>query len=346
MRNSSFSIITVFCVLWLVVNVPVRAQPEAETTASLEPIIENAGSIETLRSLIVYQDDQVVLEEYLKNDNPDLPRNIKSASKSILSLLVGIAVDEGFIEDINQPISFYFNEHFEAHPDEEKEQITIKNLLTMQAGLETTSFHNYGRWVMSSNWAEFILKQPMEEQRDGKMVYSTGSSHLLSIILTRATGMSTKAFASRYLFQPLDISVDGWDRDPQGYYMGGNNLALTSHDMLKIGQLVLNYGMYGGERIISEQWLDQSFKTYTQSNFNPYDYGFMWWKRSVSDVEVRFAWGFGGQYIFIIPELNAVAVFTNAIQVSDQSRSYREPIFDLLQEHILPYLQNKNPSEG
>lgn len=267
--------------------------------------------------------------------------NIKSASKSILSLLVGIAVDKEFIEDVDRSISSYFEDYFAANPDSVKEEITIKDLLTMRAGLETTSFHNYGRWVISDNWINFALDQPMEERPGGEMVYSTGTSHLLSAILTKATGMSTKAFAQKYLFGPMNIQPGGWDRDPQGYYMGGNNMAMRPSDMLKIGQLVLNGGAYKGKRIVSEQWLDKTFQTYTRSNFNPYDYGYMWWRKPVGDYQVHFAWGFGGQYIFVIPSLNAAVVMTGTLNNATQSRSYKEPVFTLLREEILPFLTEK-----
>jgi len=109
----------------------------------------------------------------------------------------------------------------------------------MRAGLASTSRRNYGRWVQSGNWVEFALDQPLVEQPGEEMIYSTGSSHLLSVILTRATGMNTREFAERYLFGPLGITDGGWDRDPQGYYLGGNNMALSPSALLKIGTMVI-----------------------------------------------------------------------------------------------------------
>lgn len=268
--------------------------------------------------------------------------NIKSASKSIISLLVGIAVDKGFLEEVEQPIGSFFKDYFQEHPDSIKANLTIKNLLTMQAGLETTSFHNYGAWVTSNDWVRFTLDQPMRARPGGDMVYSTGISHLLSVILTKATGQSTRAFANEHLFGPMGISVGGWDRDPQGYYMGGNNMALRPVDMMKIGQMVMGRGVYRGKRIVSEGWLQDSFQTYTRSNFNPYNYGYMWWKKPVGNHQVHFAWGYGGQYIFMIPKLNAVIVLTGSLQNADQSRSYKEPVFDLLREKILPFLSHQS----
>lgn len=313
------------------------AQPNVGAS-DLSSIYDEAESIQSLRSILIQKDGELIGEEYFRNASPDYPYNIKSASKSIITLLVGIAVDQGHV-DIDETLGDHFPKYFEEKPNPDKEAITIRNLLSMQAGLETTSFYNYGAWVINNNWVEFQLDQPLVEEPGGKMVYSTGISHLLSVIITKTTGMSTKSFAKKYLFNPLNIQVGGWDRDPQGYYMGGNNLALTPKDLLKIGQLMLNGGTWDNDQIISKEWVRDSFQTYTRSNFNPYDYGYMWWNRQVGEFTVFFAWGFGGQYIFIIPELNSVVVMTSFLKNATQRRTYKEPIFDLLEKNVIHYLE-------
>jgi CubicO group peptidase (beta-lactamase class C family) len=309
---------------------------------SLDEIFEEAESISTLRSVLIQKNDKLLGEDYFRNASADYPYNIKSASKSIISLITGIAVDQGEIS-LNETLGDYFPEYFQANPNPQKEAITIRQLLSMQAGLETTSFQNYGRWAISDNWAEFQLDQPFEEEPGGKMVYSTGTSHLLSVIITKATGVSTRDFANQHLFDPMNIRIGGWDRDPQGFYMGGNNLAMTPRDLLKIGQMMLNGGTYEGKNIVSEEWVTASFQTYTRSNFNPYDYGYMWWNRPVAGYDIYFAWGFGGQYIFMIPDLNSVVVITSFLNNANQRRTYKEPVFDLLEEQIIPFLEEKNP---
>ncbi len=320
-------------------NVDARSTSPPDSV-SLQQIQHSTSTINSVTSLLIKQEDQQLAEFYFEGMQEGEPTNIKSASKSIISLLVGIAVEERYLKGVTQPIKEYFEDYFQANPDSIKETITIKDLLTMRSGLETTSFHNYGRWVISDNWVKFALDQALEKQPGGDMAYSTGTSHLLSVILSRSTEMSTRAFAEKYLFSPMNIEVGGWDRDPQGYYMGGNNMALTPADMLKIGQLMLSRGLYKGQRIVSKDWIENSLKTYTRSNFNPYDYGYMWWNKPVGSYKVYFAWGFGGQYIFIIPELNATVVLTGALENATQSRSYKEPVFRLLEEKIIPYLQS------
>jgi len=335
-------VVFVFCILFRGATPAVWCQvPESiETGDRLDSIKQKAASGGFLRSMLIQQNDSLLVKAYYNGVSAKHPYNIKSASKSILSILIGIAADQGELS-LNQTLEDFFPGYFSRYPDSVKSAITIRQMLSMQAGLETASFHNYGRWVQSDNWTKWVLERDMVANPGGEMVYSTGISHLLSVILTKATGLNTRAFAMNYLFRPLDIRPGGWDRDPQGYYMGGNNLALRPEDMLKIGRMMLNGGVWQGRRIVSEQWVEDSFNSYSRSNFNPYDYGYMWWNKTVSRVSVYFAWGFGGQYIFVIPELEAVAVFTSNLAVADNDRSYKSKVFDLLEKEIIPLLKKR-----
>lgn len=320
-----------------------KSEAQSVDSLALESIFEKADNISTVRTLLIQQNGNLLKANSFNGRKLDRPFNIKSASKSIIGLLTGIAIEKGFIPSINEPIKTYFSEYFEKNPDSLKESITIRNLLTMQAGLRSTSSSNYGAWVISDNWIEYVLKQDFISEIDGKMVYSTGTSHLLSVIISKASNMSTRAFARKYLFDPMNITIGGWDRDPQGNYMGGNNMSLKPADMLKIGQLMLDDGVYESEELISNEWIRESFGTYTYSNYNPYGYGYQWWNQEISGEQVYFAWGSGGQYIFIIPELESIIVLTSSTSTVDRSRSYKRPIFDLLSKTIIPFLK-KHPS--
>lgn len=311
-------------------------------TLNADSLINRFKEIGTVNSLLVQVKGDLVMEKYFGQMNNRRTNNIKSASKSILSLLTGIAIEEGFLNGTDQTIDEFFPDYFETNPDSVKKSITIKDLLTMRTGLETTSFHNYGQWVISSNWIRFVLDQPMMESPGGKMIYSTGTTHLLSAILTKATGMSTREFATRYLFRPMDIQAGGWDRGPQGYYMGGNNMALRPADMIKIGQMVMDMGTYNGRQIVPEEWIVDSFKIYTRSNYNPYDYGYLWWRRKAGGYHVAFAWGNGGQYILMIPELQSVIAITSDNDRSNGSRRYQREMFEWLEEFMIPFLEKRN----
>lgn len=311
-----------------------------------EQSLDDIFDIGTVQSLIIQKEGDIIHEAYNGSIDGNNPTNIKSASKSIISLLIGIAIDKEFIEGVNQPISNYFTEYFEKNPDSTKASITIQDLLTMRSGLETTSFHNYGRWVVSDNWVNFTLNQPFVEDPGGDMVYSTGTSHLLSVILTKATGMSTRTFANEYLFDPMNIQIGGWDRDPQGYYMGGNNLAVSPRDLLKIGTMMMDVGEYNGQQIVSKDWILESVQIYTRSNYNPYNYGYMWWRRMVGRYQLFFAWGNGGQYIMMLPELETVISITSDLGRSSGSRRYQDRIFDFLRQTIIPFVEEAEVSSS
>ncbi len=302
--------------LTVLLIVCVAAMPARATDDPYAGIFE----IGTVQSLVIQKNGEIVTELYSGSMNGNRNVNIKSASKSVLSILIGIAIDKGYLESVDQTIDEFFPEYFDENPDSEKASITIKDLLTMRSGLETSSFRNYGRWVLSRNWALFTLNQPMIDRPGGNMIYSTGTSHLLSVILTRASGISTLEFGNRYLFRPMGITVGGWDRDPQGYYMGGNNMALSPYDLIKIGQLMMDVGQFNGEQLVSREWILESVEIYTRSNFNPYNYGYMWWRKPIGKYEVFFAWGNGGQYILILPELDSVISITSNLNNSGSRR--------------------------
>lgn len=312
--------------------------PEQQDLDSLTLVqaFEHAQAMNPLNSLLVMRNGQLVGEGYFRGMKAQRVTNIKSASKSVLALLIGIAVDQGHFEDINQPIEPFFSDYFDASVDPRKRSITLKHVLQMATGLETTSFYNYGRWAASRDWAKFALELPLQAAPGRRMIYSTGTSHLASIMLTKATGMSSMAFARRYLFNPLGIERVNWSRDPKGYYMGGNNMALRPRDMLKVGQLVLQKGQYNGEQLISETWMEAATRPYFRSRYSGHDYGYYWWLDTFGGYEAIFAWGYGGQYLFVIPEINMVVVCTSNLNNRPRGIDHNEAIFDLLARYILP----------
>ncbi len=313
------------------------AHAERPETAA---IVEAAWRTGPIRSFVVQREGELIIDAHRSGMRADRATNVKSVAKSIISLLVGIAIEQGHLRGVRQPIGEFFPEYFEARPDPEKQAITIQDLLTMRAGLASTSRRNYGRWVQSDDWVEYALDQPLIDEPGGGMIYSTGSSHLLSVILTRATGMSTRAFAERYLFGPLDIALGGWDRDPQGYYLGGNNMALSPAALLKIGTMVINGGAYDGQQVVPRAWIAESMRVYTRSRFNPYDYGYGWWQRELRGYTVQFAWGNGGQYILMIPALETVvAIASRSGGPVGKSRASRRKLFEFIETRLIRYLQ-------
>ncbi|MEJ2310796.1 MAG: serine hydrolase [Gemmatimonadales bacterium] len=297
---------------------------------------ERAAELPALSSLIVAQGGEVVGEQYFRDMRPNRQVNIKSASKSILSALVGIALEQGYLESLDQTLPELLPDHFPPEASPQHREITLRHLLTMTSGLQTTSFRNYGSWVASRDWVRSAIDRPMVDRPGGRMIYSTGNSHLVSAILTRSTGMSTKAFAQRYLFDPLGITPPAWDRDPQGFYLGGNNMALSPRDLLKIGELYLTGGSWDGRRILPEAWIQESWRPYNRSRWNGYGYGYFWWYRRSGRYDIHFAWGYGGQFVFVVPELELVVVATSRIGDRRAGRKHRREIHRLLDRYILP----------
>ncbi len=301
----------------------------------LEPARAAASALPRLHSLLVSWRGALVFEYYGKGIRPARATNVKSVSKSVISTLVGIALERRLIPSLDTPISTYFPELLKD-PDPRKRKITVEHLVSMQAGLESTSFDNYGSWVRSRNWVQFALARPIIAEPGTVMEYSTGNTHLLSAILTKATKMSTHRFAQEALATPLGMTLAPWPRDPQGIFFGGNDMLLTPAHMVKLGRLYLARGRFDGRQIVPARWVETSCVSRGRSRFNPdQGYGYGWWTRDFGGRESCFAWGFGGQYIFTFPDLDLVVVTTSAADVSDERRDHRRMIFDLVERHVL-----------
>lgn len=302
-----------------------------------------------LESLLVARGPALVGEAYFNGRGPGNLWNIKSASKSVLSILIGIALDQGYLQGLDQTIDEFFPEYFARHSALQKETITLRDLITMRAGLQTTSFYNYGEWVTSDNWAWWALDQPLISSPGRRMIYSTGNSHLLSVILTQATGMSTLEFAREHLLNPLDIRRLRWSRDPQGYYFGGNNMALRPRDLLKFGELYLNNGQHRGRQIVPGSWVWESTRPYVQSRFSHHWQGYFWWTDWYGGYRTVFAWGHGGQFIFVVPQLSLVVVCTSSLTDRPDKGDHNANILRLLEDYIIPAVvqpENRRPADG
>jgi CubicO group peptidase (beta-lactamase class C family) len=299
-------------------------------------MLSSLETIGPINSILISKNNEIIAEQYFRGMNSSRTHNIKSASKSILSILIGIAIDKGYIGNLDDTIDLYFPEHFRQNPDSIKQSITIRDLLTMRGGLESTSGRNYGGWVMSSNWVNTKLNRPLVGTPGVDRIYSTGTTHLLSAILTKASGLSTLAFSNTYLFNSMGIQMGGWDRDPQGYYLGGNNMALRPRDMIKIGQLMMDVGVYNGNQLVSKEWVVQSVIPLT-GRLRDVNYGYLWFRKMSGDYHMVYAWGNGGQFIMILPEIRVVIAVTSQNIVS-VPRSYRLELMRLLDTEIIPYI--------
>lgn len=317
------------------------AESEAAPSRGLDSLLlarahVRADSLSPLRSLLIARHGELAREWYFHGAAADEPANLKSASKSVLSALVGIAIAEGELAGPDQPVAGFFEEELPADADPRLRSVTIGHLLSMRSGLRSTSFANYGAWVTSPNWVRHVLSRPFVDEPGGGMVYSTGSTHLLSAILTRATGASTRAYADEHLAGPLGFELPGWPRDPQGIYFGGNDMRMRPRDLLRFGELYRNGGRHDGRQVVPAEWIETSWRRRTRSPWNGNGYGYGWWTRRFAGYDTWFAWGYGGQYLFIVPALELTVVMTSDPSPNLERRGHRRAQMELLTLYIIP----------
>ena len=306
----------------------------AETVAGLEAAVDRVAQLPRMRSLLVSVDGTLLVEHYFNGAAPGRAMNLKSASKSLISILVGIALDQGHLDSVDATIDRFFPDYLDAP---EKHRITVEDLLTMRSGLETTSNRNYGRWVQSRHWVRHVLTRPLVAEPGTRMIYSTGNTHLLSAIITKASGMDTYRFARRYLGEPMGISVPRWIADPQGVYFGGNEMSMTPRDMLAIGELYLNCGRVGTTQVVSEAWVHMSIVPHATRPRSPdRAYGYGWWVRELLGYDAFYAWGYGGQFIYVVPGLRLVTVMTSSPNPGADLRAHRRSLYGLMEDEIVP----------
>ncbi len=302
----------------------------------LAKALDRAAGLKRLHALIVARDGETIAERSFRGPGLDTPVNIKSVSKAVISALVGIAMMRGILKGPEQPIAALLADSLPGRADARLGRITIGHLLSMRAGLERTSGRNYGRWVASRNWVRHALARPFVDEPGGRMLYSTGNTHLLSAILTRHAGHNTHELARAWLGAPLGIEVPPWQRDPQGIFLGGNNMALSPRALLRFGELYRNRGVFRGRRVLPESWIRDSWTPRTRSPFSGDEYGFGWFITQVCNHTVYYARGFGGQYIHVEPTLRLTVVITSDRSARTRVGGYRASLTALLRDDLIP----------
>jgi CubicO group peptidase (beta-lactamase class C family) len=260
---------------------------------------------------------QVVMTYARSPKSANKLHKINSVTKSVLSLLIGIALDRKQLESIHVPLTEFFPGLHNL-----EQELTLEHLLTMTAGWDWPEWADWNGFPKpmydSPDWVKFILSRPLTEKPGTRMVYNSGCSHLLSAILQKVSGMTTAAYAEKYLFKPMGLADFRWRSDANGIDIGGFGLELKASDLHKLGTLMLGKGQLGNVEIVSKAWVDRS----VQSRFMSYPhvgaYGYHWWVMSDSDGRTTvpytyFAMGFGGQFVFVVPERKWVVSFASSL---------------------------------
>ena len=283
------------------------------SSAALAELIDY-GATHELESMLIVRHGAIVAEAYYAPFRAGVKHRMNSATKSVIGTLVAIALKEGRLSSTDQRAVDFFADQTIANLDDRKRAITIQNLLDMTSGLSWTERLGDGRpqsmiaMERSADWAQFVLDQPMAAGPGTTFNYSSGNPHLLSAILTKATGESALDYARERLFGPLGISDVFWRQDPQGVSVGGFGLFLQPRDMAKLGYLWLRHGVWDGAEIIPQAWIDRVRHATIPMGIANLRYGNLFWVDP--DSGVFYANGFHGQRIFVAPALDVVAVAT------------------------------------
>jgi CubicO group peptidase (beta-lactamase class C family) len=301
------------------------------------------GTYKNVHSILIIKDGKLVFEEYFYEHNKAKLHELRSATKSFISALTGIAIDKGFIKSIDAPVLPYFSEYTFKNDLEAKQRITIKNLLTNQSGLDCDAANpkaagNENEMSYKADWIQYSLDLPMADSAGGRGMYCSSNPLILGRIIEKATNLTLPEFAKQTLFKDLNIKNYNWHfkLDPSsGETFGQVNL--TSRDMAKFALLYLNKGVWQGKQVLSKEWVQQSLAKH--SVIQGLDYGYLWWTRYLDADGVRYygklAQGNGGQKIYIFEEQNLIIV-TTAGHYNVQS-----PINEIVSKYILPSFNKK-----
>jgi len=308
-------------------------------------------------SVLIVKNGRLVVEEYYPRHDGDrreqalmrvAPREQTSATKSVTSILIGIAIERKLIKSADEKVSSLLPEYADLFADAKKDQICLRDLLTMQAGLSwdewtlpyTDARNDHIRMLRSDDPIRYVFEQPVVAPVGTKFAYNSGVSIALGKIIAKASGQRVDKFAEQHLFEPLGIFDFYWSKYPGEFVQTGGGLFLRPRDMAKIGYLFLNGGRWKGKQIVSENWVRESTKERVGAPEIPKaaradGYGYQWWLSSFrvgeQVVESYSARGRGGQFILVVPKYQIVAVFTSP---PDNSLMF-QPL-DMVQKYILP----------
>lgn len=316
-----------------------------ERIEDLSSAIGNASQLKRLTSLLIFRNGKLVSENYFKGFKKDSLHDVRSVTKSVMALLVGIALENGFLKSLDDPIANYLPST-EFTLTEAQKKITINHLLTMSGGFQwsETNGNSYNEWILSGKPVDFLLEKPLTDSPGSMFNYNSAAVHLLGIVLNKATKMPLPIFADQYLFKKIGIEMVQWEQFEESYTNGGSGIQLKPEDMGRVGQLMLQKGKSGTDAIVSSEWITSMtdpFYTWRTNygSLKNYTYGKLWWVQDLMLNKAYFAWGFGGQIIYVVPEKNLVIITTtNWIKSSDAGGAgvIEQEAFDLILNKLLP----------
>ncbi|HXB56999.1 MAG TPA: serine hydrolase [Vicinamibacteria bacterium] len=275
---------------------------------------ENAASIPRFRSLLVVRHGKLVVERYFGGATSETRFDVRSVTKSVVSLLVGQALDATQISGMDATVGDYLGPPYVLNPGDRA--VTIKELLTMTSGYQWNEEQgdDYNLWIVSPDHVQFLLDRA-QTGPPGPFTYNSAAVHLLGLIVQLATGTPLATLADQRLFQPIGIRSAVWEGLERGTVNGGSGLQLTGQDLARLGQLMVQQGRSGAQQIVPAGWI--STATAPQFPWRDTDgaqrsvtYGYLWWVADPPSAPAFFAWGYGGQFVYVVPSLDLVIVTT------------------------------------
>jgi CubicO group peptidase (beta-lactamase class C family) len=292
---------------------PTRSDLDADRLAAATDYADE--KLAGLTSLLVACQGRIIVERYYRGGAFDRPTPVFSVTKSFVSALVGIALRDGRLSGLDDPVVSALGIELPMNHDSRVSNVTLRHLLTMTAGFKTgtDAFESLAA-MEGAPWVERILRRPMASSPGSRFAYDNGAAHLVSAVITRHTGMSAAAFARAELFQPLGIEEDPrWPSDPQGISYGGLGLELTSRDLAKLGDLYLRGGRWDGRELIPREYVHDSTRSHVSIGVAGDGYGYFWWTKKASNGLPEFfaAGGQGGQFVAVVRTLDLIVVTTS-----------------------------------
>ncbi|GCE06906.1 serine hydrolase domain-containing protein [Dictyobacter aurantiacus] len=327
----------------------------------LKQLDEHARRTPALLSIIVVRSGIIIFEEYYHGWGPNHYHNVNSVTKSVTSALVGIALREGHLQSVDQPLLSFFPEYHARRPDPSKQEITLRHLLTMTSGYALAP-GGIETFLEDTSSIERMLDRPLEYEPGTHYAYDDIGAHLVALVLTRCTGMPLHTFARRHLFDPLGIWQDEerhrdpwqnnqasaeaphrygtwssqqtglWSNDAQGHQIGGFGLQLTTREMARFGYLYLNQGIWNEQRILPAEYIEESWRGHSRTERGE-KYGYFWFLPDYHGRRTSCAVGYGGQLIGIIPELDIVVASTCAFEQEAISNRF------IIKDFVIPAMQ-------
>lgn len=322
--------------------------PQAQ---GIDPLVLDSAFIQAsaagfVDGLLVVRNGYLVAERYYNGYDRTRPHNVMSVSKSFLSAIVGLALERGYLDSLEERVLDYFPEYVYPGMDSAKYAITIRHLLTMRMGIRgeaDNDYAEYWRLHSSPDWIKATIETPLPYLPGERMVYNTFQTHLLSGIITKATGESTLDFAHEALLSRMKITVDQWEQDPQGYYFGGNSMYFSPQEMAVLGWLYLHGGRIDGQQIVPSDWVSMTLSPSTNliqpnawGELKNYNYAWLWWVGEIGGHATFLAYGYGGQFVVSFPDLQMVVVSTARWDVDPDMSTVQEwAILALIANYIV-----------